>query len=139
MIDTELLARIEPVFKSQKFMQHLGAQIVALETGMASLELNFEDSWSQQDGFFHGGVVGALADNAAGIAAVTSMREGGGCLTAEYKLNLLAPAKGDKIVAEGRVIKSGRNLVIAETDVYVFDQEKRVHCAILLATLVTVS
>ena len=139
MIDENLKARIEPVFKSQKFMQHLGAEIIALETGKVSLSLSYDERWSQQNGYFHGGVVGALADNAAGAAAATTMPEGKGCLTAEYKLNLLAPAKGDQIVAEGRVIKSGRNLVIAETDVFVFDQGKRVHCALLLATLVAVS
>jgi len=103
------------------------------------LELKYDERWSQQKGSFDEGVVGVLANHAAGLAAATTMQDGRGCQVAEYKLNLLTQAKGDKLVAEGRVIKSGRNLVIAETDVYIFDQGKRVNCALLLATLVAVS
>jgi len=139
MMDAMLLKQIESVFKSQKFMQHLGTEIVAVEAGKVSLELKYDERWSQQNGSFDEGIVGVLANHAAGVAAATTMQEGRDCQVAECKLNLLAPAKGNKLVAEGRVIKSGRNLVIAETDVYVFDQEKRVNCALLLATLVAVS
>jgi len=139
MMDAMFLKRIESVIKSQKFMQHLGAEIVAVEAGKVSLELKYDERWSQQKGSFDEGVVGVLANHAAGLAAATTMQDGRGCQVAEYKLNLLTQAKGDKLVAEGRVIKSGRNLVIAETDVYIFDQGKRVNCALLLATLVAVS
>ncbi|MEP5700805.1 MAG: PaaI family thioesterase, partial [Sneathiella sp.] len=94
------------------------------------------DSWSQHNGFFHGGVIGTLADNAAGAAAATLMQAGENCLTTEYKLNLLAPAKGDKIVAVSKIIKSGRSLKVAESNVYSMTGTEKKHCATALVTLV---
>ncbi|MEP3244735.1 MAG: PaaI family thioesterase [Sneathiella sp.] len=135
-LDQTLLARLLPIFESQKFMHHLGVEITALSEGACEMTLDYRDSWSQHNGFFHGGVIGTLADNAAGAAAATLMQAGENCLTTEYKLNLLAPAKGDKIVAVSKIIKSGRSLKVAESNVYSMTGTEKKHCATALVTLV---
>lgn len=137
-IDEALKKRLLPVFESQKFMHHLGVEITALEEGLCEMTLDYKEEWSQHNGFFHGGVVGTLADNSAGAAAATLMADGENCLTAEYKLNLLAPAKGEKLVAVAKILKSGRSLKVAETNVYSVQGETRKHCAVALVTLIAV-
>lgn len=137
-IDEALKNRMLPVFESQKFMHHLGVEITALEEGLCELTLAYKDEWTQHNGFFHGGVIGTLADNSAGAAAATLMADGENCLTAEYKLNLLAPAKGEKLVAVAKILKSGRSLKVAEANVYSVQGETRKHCAVALVTLIAV-
>lgn len=136
MTGKEKYKHLMPIFESQKFMHHLGVEISELAEGFCEMTLDYKDSWSQQDGFFHGGVVGALADNAAGAAAATLLKTGENCLTAEYKINLLAPAKGERMIATGKIIKSGRSLKVAESNVYVVNGSERRHCATALVTLI---
>lgn len=122
-------------FRQLNFMTHLGIELVAVKEGYCQTELKYFDELSQQNGFFHGGVVGTLADNVAAMAAVTMLPKGQSCLTAEYKINFLRPAVGDRLTAEARVIKPGRSLSIVEADVYAHKGEKRSHCATALVTL----
>ncbi len=137
-IDQDLYDRLKPIIESQKFLSHLGVEITELSVGYGEITLNYDERWSQQNGFFHGGVVGTLADNSAGLAGTTTMPEGSNCLTAEYKLNLLAPAKGDRLIARAKVIKSGRTLVVAESNIYSQTGTEERHVATALVTLVAV-
>ncbi len=137
-IDQSLLARLSPVIDSQNFIQHLGVEIERLAEGSCEISIAYSDKWSQQDGYFHGGIIGTLADNAAGLAAATTLKGDGNCLTAEYKLNLLAPAEGDKLIARASVIKSGRTLVVAQTDLYSLNGSQERHVATSLVTLIAV-
>ncbi len=90
---------------------------------------------TQQDNYFHAGVSGAIADSACGYAAYTLMPADSSVLTVEYKMNLLAPAEGEKLVARGRVLRSGKTLKICAADVYVQKEGAEVHCATMLATI----
>jgi uncharacterized protein (TIGR00369 family) len=138
MIDPSILAKLQPIIDSQKFIQHLGVEIDKLVAGECEISIAYADEWSQQDGYFHVGIIGTLADNAAGLAAATTMKGDANCLTAEYKLNLLAPAKGDKLIARASVIKSGRTLVVAQTDLYSLNGSQERHVATSLVTLIAV-
>ena len=73
--DTALYERLRPVIDNQKFLQHLGVHIDGLQNGSCEISLEYDDRWSQQNGYFHGGIIGTLADNAAGLASATTMGE----------------------------------------------------------------
>lgn len=136
-------ARVRASFSRQSIMTTLGATLTRIEPGMIEIALPFAEHILQQHGFVHAGVVATIADSAAGYAGLTLMPPGAGVLTAEFKINLLAPAQGDRLVAQGRVIKSGRSLTIAEADVFAETDgltEKgptRKHAARLTATLMS--
>lgn len=116
-------ARVAESFRRQAFMEFLGARLAAIEAGACSIELPFRPELAQQHGFFHGGVVGTLADNACGYASFTLAPAESSILTVEYKLNLMAPAAGDLLIARGRVIRPGRTLIVAQADVSVRRQD----------------
>ncbi len=118
-------------------MQLLGAELSRIEPGLCEITLPFKDALCQQHGFFHGGVVGTIADSAGGYAGFSLMPEDASVLTVEYKLNLIAPADGDLLTARGRVVKPGRTLVVARADVTVRKDGRETLCATLLQTLMT--
>jgi uncharacterized protein (TIGR00369 family) len=93
---------------------------------------------SQQHGFVHAGALASIADSAAGYAALTLMPPGAGVLTTEFKINLLAPGLGERIMARGKVIKAGRTLTLAQTDVFAVHEGQEKHIALLTATLMAV-
>ena len=93
---------------------------------------------SQQHGFVHGGAVSAIADSAAGYAALSLMPADTGVLTTEFKINLLAPARGERILARGRVLKTGRTLTLAQAEVFAKTGGQEKLIAFLTATLMTV-
>ena len=109
--------RIRRSFESQSFPAALGLHMTALERGRCVLALERRDDLLQQHGYIHAGVVSTLADTAAGYAALTVMPADANVLTVEFKINLLAPAAGDALVAEGRVLRGGRRLVVVSADV----------------------
>ena len=94
-------------------MTTLGATLGAITSGAVEISVRPHDAISQQHGFVHAGAVTAIADTAAGYAALSLMPPGSGVLSTEFKFNLLAPAVGDRIVARGRVVKAGRTLTVA--------------------------
>ncbi|QDG77148.1 PaaI family thioesterase [Labrenzia sp. PHM005] len=131
--------RVRKSFKAQGFMTYLGAEISHLAPGAVDLELKLKPELTQQHGFFHAGATSAIADSAAGYAALSLFADGVGVLTTEYKVNLLNPAAQDILVARGRVIKPGRTLTIARADVYGLGDTEQVHVATGLFTLMSVS
>jgi uncharacterized protein (TIGR00369 family) len=124
-------------FARQKVMNLIGAEMGALAPGHCEIRLPFRDDLTQQNGFFHAGITSTIVDSAGGYAGLTLMPAGADVLTVEFKLNLLAPADGDLLVAEGQVLKSGRNLVITRGEVYAIRNGKATHCATMQQTLMT--
>jgi uncharacterized protein (TIGR00369 family) len=112
-------AAIAQSFARQGLMTTFGAELVRTERGEVEIAMPWSDRVTQQHGFFHGGVVGALSDSACGYAALSMVGEGEAGLTAEYKINLLSPARGERLIAVGRVLKPGRTLIVAQADAYV--------------------
>lgn len=125
-------------FARQGLMTTFGASIVALEPGLCVIEMAYADAVSQQQGFFHGGAIGAIADTAAGYAAYSLMPAGAEILTVEYKLNLVRAAVPPLLRAEGRVLRAGRTLTVCRADVYHRSASGLEPCALLQSTLMRV-
>ena len=125
-------------FAKQGLMTTLGARIVAIEPGFCVIEMPYAPSVSQQQGFFHGGAIGAIADTAAGYAAYSLMPAGAEILTVEYMLNLVRAALPPMLRAEGRVLRAGRTLTVCRADVYHQRASGIEACALLQSTLMRV-
>jgi uncharacterized protein (TIGR00369 family) len=134
-VDAEFESRVRESFSRQGLMKSLGAELADLGAGSAEIRVPFRMELTQQHGYFHAGVSGAIADSACGYAAYTLMPADSSVLTVEYKMNLLAPADGEKLMARARVLRSGRTLKICSADVYVEKNGAEVHCATMLATI----
>ena len=119
-------------------MATLGATLEAVEQGHVSIAIRPSPAVSQQHGFVHAGAVSAIADSAAGYAALSLMPAGRGVLTTEFKINLVAPAAGDQIVARGRVVKAGRTLTLAQSEVFAVTNGQEKLVALLTATMLAV-
>lgn len=135
--------RVAASFARQTIMETLGASLVRVAPGEVEIVLAVSPRVLQQHGFVHAGAVATIADSAAGFAGLTTMPAGAGVLTAEFKINLLAPAAGERLVAIGRVVKAGRTLTIAQAEVFAEatagDAGTRKPCALLTATLMAVA
>ena len=110
--DPDFEARVRSSFAAQQFMSTLGARLDRVEPGEVAISLSFRDELTQQNGFLHAGVGASVVDSACGYAALTVMEPGRDVLSVEFKVNMLAPAKGSAFTATGRVVRSGRNLVV---------------------------
>jgi uncharacterized protein (TIGR00369 family) len=130
-------ATVRQSFARQKVMNLIGGEMGSLGPGRCEIRLPFRDDLTQQNGYFHAGITGTIVDSAGGYAGLTLMPPGAEVLTVEFKLNLLAPADGQFLVAEGQVLKSGRNLVITRGEVYAIKNGKATHCATMQQTLMT--
>jgi uncharacterized protein (TIGR00369 family) len=133
--DAEFESRVRESFSRQGLMTNFGAELAELGTGRAEIHVRFRKELTQQHGYFHAGVSGTIADSACGYAAYTLMPADSSVLTVEYKMNLLAPADGEKLIARARVLRSGRTLKICAADVYVEKNGAEIHCATMLATI----
>ena len=130
-------SRVRDSFARQGAMALIGAKLTHVAPGAVDIAVDYRHEVSQQHGFFHGGIVGTAADSAGGYAAFSLMPADASVLTVEYKMNLIAPADGTRLVAKGRVIKPGRTLTVCQVDVFV-ERDGRAHqCAVLLQTLMT--
>jgi uncharacterized protein (TIGR00369 family) len=127
--DPNYAARIRDSFHRQNFMTLLGATLSRIEPGHVEVTLPFRTELTQQHGFFHAGVTSAIADNAGGYAAYTLFAADSSVLTVEFKINLLAPAKGDRLCAIGQVIKGGRTLTVCDLKVLAIDNGEQILCA----------
>jgi len=135
--DPDFASRVHASFGRQQAMEFIGAELTAVEPGRCEIRLPFKPELTQQHGFVHGGIVGMIADSACGYAAYSLFPADSSILTVEYKINLLAPSKGDALIARAHVLKPGRTLTIAHADVYAVDGGKEVHCAAMQQTLIT--
>ncbi|HEX3270355.1 MAG TPA: PaaI family thioesterase [Ktedonobacterales bacterium] len=115
--DPDYAERVRASFGRQRAMTFLGAQLRLVEPGRTEIALPYRQELSQQHGFIHAGIVTAIADSACGYAALSLMPPGVGVLTIEFKVNLLNPASGARLVARGQVVKPGRALMVCTGDV----------------------
>jgi len=136
--DPDFARRVQKSFDAQGIMGHIGARLRSVTPGACEIELPYSDAVSQQHGFFHGGVVGTIADSAGGYAAFSLMDPGDGILTVEYKLNLMAPASGELLVARGEVVRPGRTLTVSRAEVSIVKDGEETVCAVLQQTLMRI-
>jgi uncharacterized protein (TIGR00369 family) len=130
--------RVRASFAKQGLMKTLGATLERVAPGLVEIAIRPTPAICQQHGFVHAGAIGAIADSAAGYAALSLMPTGRGVLTAEFKINLIAPAVGDLIVARGKVVKAGRTLTIAQTEVFAQSGGQEKLIALLTGTLMAI-
>jgi uncharacterized protein (TIGR00369 family) len=135
--DPAFADRVRASFERQGAMRTIGASIGALEPGYCAVELVPRADLSQQHGYVHAGIVAAIVDTAGGYAGFTLFPSDSSVLTVEFKLNLLAPAQGEQLVAEGFVVKSGRTLTITRGEVHAVDRGRRTLVALMQQTLMT--
>jgi uncharacterized protein (TIGR00369 family) len=137
--DPEFESRVRTSFAKHGFMKTLGADLTQVSPGAVEIVLPASPAVLQQHGFVHAAAVAAVGDTAAGYAAVSLMPAGVGALTSEFKINLLAPAAGDRMIARAHVVKAGRTLTVAQTEIFAeaAGQEKLV--ALLTATVMAIT
>ena len=135
--DPQFAERVRASFQRQQAMVLIGASMPVIEAGYTEIHLPQKAEITQQHGYIHGGVVGMIADSAAGYAASTLTAHETGVLTVEYKLNLLAPAEGQLLIAEGSVIRYGRTLIVTKADVFAIKDGKKTLCAVMQQTIMT--
>ncbi len=128
-------ARVRGSFARQNAMGLIGARMTRVEPGRVEIELPVREDLGQQHGFVHGGIVGMIADSAGGYAAFTLMPADASVLTVEYKVNMLAPAEGDLLIARGEVLKPGRSLSVVRADVWARRGDKETRVAAMQQTL----
>ncbi len=130
--------RTRASFAKQGIMAHLGATLERVEAGRVEIALAFRPELSQQHGFFHAGVISTIADSAGGYAGFTLFAADAGVLTVEFKVNLLAAADGERALAVGEVIRTGRTLTVCRLDAWVEKGGRRTHCATGTQTLMSI-
>jgi len=128
--------RVKDSFARQTMMVTIGASITRVEDGEVTIELPFRSDLTQQHGFLHAGVVTMIVDTACGYAALTRMPASAAVLTVEYKVNFLSPAEGEKLIARGRVLKTGRTLMVCLGEVHSEKDGKEKLVATMLATMI---
>ena len=133
--DPEYAKRVHASFERQGMMHLIGARMTRVEPGHVEIELPYRADLTQQHGYFHAGATSTIADSAGGYAGYTLFPADSSVLTVEYKMNLVSPAEGDKLVAIGRVKKSGRTLTICELEVLAVKGGVAKSCAFGLQTL----
>jgi len=131
--------KIRASFDAQSMMQTLGAALVEIAPGRVQIAAPILPGSRQQHGFAHAALPFAIGDSAAGYAALTLMPEPAEVLTSEIKINLLAPGRGVRLLAEGRVIKPGRRLIVVTSDIWAEDETgQHKHIALIQGTMVPV-
>ena len=138
-MDPQIEHKIRDSFARQSLMQTFGAQIQFLDRGHVHITAPLTPQVLQQHGFGHAGLSFAIGDSAAGYAALTEYDPQTEVLTAEMKINLLAPASGNTLIAKGRIIKTGRRLSVVAADVFAVQNNAETLIAVLQGTMVPVS
>ena len=136
--DPDFAARVRASFDRQEAMKTIGASLTQVEAGVVHIELPWAQPLTQQHGFLHAGMVATALDSACGYCAFTLMTADAAVLTIEYKINLLAPAKGERFRMEGLVVKPGRTITVAEGKAYAIDGGKEKLIATMGCTLMAV-
>ena len=125
-------------FASQQLMATIGARLTRVGPGEIEIRVPFRSDLTQQHGFLHAGVVTSALDSACGYAAFTLMPEGVGVLTVEFKTNLLAAARGEELIARGRVVRAGRTITVCQAEAAMLGDGAETAVATMLATIMTI-
>ena len=137
-IDPDFEKRVRDSFDRQQFMHTIGATLGSVKAGSVDIHLPITPSVAQQHGFVHAGAVASIADSACGYAAFSLMPADAGVLAVEFKINLMAPAKGDTLIARGRVLRAGRTLSVCQAEVVAVTDGAEKTVALLTSTVMTV-
>lgn len=132
-------ARVQESFARQGAMQTLGARLGLVAPGAVDIEMDWAAGLTQQHGFLHAGMVATALDSACGYAGFTLMAEDAAVLTIEFKINLLAPARGERFRMEGRVLKPGRTITVCEGRAYALEGTQEKLVATMGCTLMAVT
>ncbi len=136
--DKNYAERVAASFHRQRLMAFIGAGLQKTEPGFCEIRVPYDINITQQHGFFHAGIVGTIADNAAGYAAFSLMDADSTILTVEFKLNLLAPADGEMLIGRSNVLKYGKTLTVCRSDVFVVKGGIEKLCAASQSTLIEI-
>lgn len=133
--DPHFAERVRASFDRQQAMALICAELPVVGHGRTEIHLPHWSGVEQQHGYVHGGVVGMIADSAAGYAAMTMVPASASVLTVEYKMNLMAPADGDKLIARGSVVRAGRTLIVTQAEVFAVRDGRETQCALMQQTI----
>ena len=133
--DPDFEAKVRESFGKQTAMQSLGALIGRVEPGEVEIEMPYRADFTQQNGFVHGGIVTAIVDSACGYAALSLSAPGTAVLTVEYKVNFVAPAKGERLLARGEVVRPGSTVTVCKGDVFAYEGGDEKLVASMLTTM----
>ncbi len=133
--DPNFETRIRSSFERQGIMKTIGARLLSVAPGEVRIELPWSEAVTQQNGFVHAGILSTIADNACGYAAYTLMPAGSEVLGVENKINFLAPARGERFVSVGRVVKAGRTLAVCAGEVWAYDNGTETLVAVMQTTM----
>ena len=136
--DKDFISRVSDSFAMQAFMGLINAKLVKIEPGYCEIHIPYDQRLTQQNLFFHGGIVGTLADNTAGYAAFSLMDKRAAVLTVEFKLNLISPADGELLIGRAYVLKYGKTLSVCRTDVFIVKEGIVKLCAAAQSTIIEV-
>lgn len=138
-VDTDYEERVRTSFARQQAMQTIGAQLTRVTPGVIEIEMPYNEALTQQHGFLHAGIISTALDSACGYAAFSLMPADAAVLTIEFKINLLAPGKGERFLFRGNVTKPGRTIIVADGQAYAFSPEGDAKLiATMTATIMTV-
>lgn len=121
--DRDYETRVRESFARQKVMATLGAELTLVTPGVIEIEMPYSEAFTQQHGFLHAGIISAALDSACGYAAYSTMPADAAVLTIEFKVNLLAPGRGERFVFRGQVTKPGRTIIVADGQAYAYNDE----------------
>ena len=138
MSESDVFSRVAASFQKQAVMATFGAELARVVPGEVEIQMPYRADLAQQHGFLHAGVVATVLDSACGYAALALMPPEAGVLSIEFKINLLAPAKGERFRFVGTVLKAGRTITVAEGKTYALDQGGEKLVASMTCTLMTV-
>lgn len=128
--------KVEQSFASQNFMEHIGAKLIDTQPGYCEIHVPFNENLTQQNGFFHAGVISTVADNVAGYASLSLMKAHSMVLSVEFKLNLLRPGAGELLIGKGEVLKYGKTLTVCRADVFIVKDGIEKLCAAAQLTMI---
>ena len=136
--DPDFDRRVRDSFARQRFMATIGARLARVAPGEVDIEIAVRDALAQQHDFVHAGALATIADSACGYAALSLMPPGAAVLSVEFKINMLAPAKGERVVAHGSVLRAGRNITVCRADVVAHAGDTARLVATMTGTMMTV-
>ena len=127
--------RVHDSFLRQNAMKLIRASMPVIESGYTEIHVPHWEGIEQQHGFIHGGVVGMIPDSAAGYAAMSVAPDKTSVLTVEYKMNIMAPAAGNTLIAQGKVVRAGRTLIVTTAEVFAIKNHEKALCALMQQTI----
>ena len=136
--DQAFAKRVEESFGKQKIMETLGANLEEVAAGETAIRMSYREEITQQHGFVHAGALATILDSACGYAAFTLMPKDAAVLSIEYKINMLAPAKGESVIARAQVVRAGRTITVVRGSAYSVDGSGEKHVAEMVATMMTI-